>query len=324
MPETTAGGDARQSPGIGPGSEPFQNHFEVPVAGGALIVARAGPPPERAGPVVLALHGMTGSHMVYRTVARELCRTTRGVCVIAPDLRGRGASAHLSEPCGMAAHVADLLAVLDHVGAERAIVVGHSMGCNIAARFCAEHPDRTAGVVLLDGGLPPRTDKMTEEAEEDDDSEPHELLARFHMTFPTVEAYMGYWRSHPALAKGWDDDIDAFLRCDFVEDEQGVRCISNERVVLTDAAELVFDGVTWTALTRVQAPVRLMRAERGMYDDDPLIPLPDLDAFLDANPSVSAELVPDVNHFTLVIGRGHGPGRVAATIAELAVGAARE
>jgi lipase len=55
-----------------------------------------------------------------------------------------------------------------------------------------------------------------------------------------------------------------------------------------------------------------------MYDDEPLIPLDELDEFLQDHPHVSAELVDDVNHFTLIIGAGDGPRRVAATLAAVA------
>jgi pimeloyl-ACP methyl ester carboxylesterase len=286
------------------------------VAGGALLVARAGPPPEAGRPVVLALHGMTGSHMVYRTVARELCRSAAPPCLLAPDLRGRGRSAHLPEPYGIAAHVADLLAVLDDAGVDRAILVGHSMGCNIAARFAADHPERTAAVVLLDGGLPLLSEPHYSAGADED--EPHGLFDRFDMTFATADEYMAYWRTHPALEAAWDDDIDAFVRCDFVADGDRVRCVVNMTSALTDIKDLMLDGLTWRSVTRLQAPVRLMRAERGMYDDGPLVPLAELAEFLRDHPHVSVEMVPDVNHFTLVIGGGHGPLRVAATLAELA------
>jgi hypothetical protein len=63
-----------------------------------------------------------------------------------------------------------------------------------------------------------------------------------------------------------------------------------------------------------------LRAERGLYDDDPIIPLRLLDEFLRDNPHVSVEMVPDVNHYTMLMGGGHGPRRVAATLAELAAG----
>jgi pimeloyl-ACP methyl ester carboxylesterase len=190
------------------------------------------------------------------------------------------------------------------------------MGCNVAARFAADQPERTAAVVLLDGGLPSERDLFDEEEEEE--GEPHGLLDRFDETFATVEEYMAYWRDHPALKSAWDEDIDAFVRGDYVEDEDGVRCVGNVKAVVTDIADVVFDRRTLTALTRVRAPVRLLRAERGLFDDDPVIPVPELEAFLVEHPQVSVEMVPGVNHFTLLMGGGTGPPRVTATLAELA------
>jgi pimeloyl-ACP methyl ester carboxylesterase len=256
--------------------------------------------------------------MAYRTVARELGGDARPICLLAPDLRGRGRSACLPEPYGIAVHVADLIAVLDHAGAGRAIVVGHSMGCDIAARFAADHPERAAAVVLLDGGLPLLSETVVSDSAEE--GEPPGLLDRLESTFATVEEYVAYWRNHPALKSAWDEDIDAFVRCDFVEDDDGVRCVVQEQAVLTDIADLAFDGLTRTSVTRLRAPVRLMRAERGLFDDDPVIPLPELEEFLPHHPHVSVEMVPDVNHYTMLMGGGHGPRRVAATLTELAVG----
>jgi pimeloyl-ACP methyl ester carboxylesterase len=180
-----------------------------------------------------------------------------------------------------------------------------------------EHPERVAAVVLLDSGLPIVSAQAAADDEEDED-EPHGLLHRLETTFATVEDYVAYWRSHPALESAWDEDVDAFVRCDYVEDDDGVRCVVHETAVLTDLANLTFDGVTQTSVTRVRVPVRVMRAERGLFDDNPLIPLPELQEFLRHNPHVSAEMVPGVNHYTILMGRGHGPGRVAATLAELA------
>jgi lipase len=296
-------------------SEPFQEYFDVPVAGGALRVARAGAPSTECRSVVLALHGMTGTHMIYRTVARELSGDATRVCLLAPDLRGRGRSADLPAPYGMAAHVADLIAVLDHAGVDRAVVVGHSMGCNVAARFAADHPERVTAVVLLDGGLPLLPGNIM--SGEEPDGEVHGILDRFEMRFATVEEYLGYWRRHAGVRSAWDEDVDAYVHHDFVVAADGVRCAAKLEAVRTDVTDLMKDGVTWRSVERVRAPVRLMRAERGMFDDDPLIPRGELAEYLPDHPHVSAELVPDVNHFTLLIGGGHGPGRVAATLAEL-------
>ena len=266
--------------------------------------------------MVLVIHGMTSSHMAYRTVARELSSIAPGVCLLAPDLRGRGRSADVGEPYGIATHIADLIAVLDHVGADRAIVVGHSMGCDVAARFAADHPERAAAVVLLDGGLP----LLTETAEpNDEDGEARGLLDRLEETYATVDDYLAYWRSHPSMQGAWDDDIEAYVRTDYVAGENGVRCVVKLTPVLNDIANLTFDGVTRTSVMRVRAPVRLMRAERGVFNDDhPVIPLRELEEFVSHHPHIAVELVPDVNHYTLLMGSGHGPRRVAATLATLA------
>jgi lipase len=301
------------------GSGPFETFFDVPVAGGALSVARAGVAPAEARGVVLALHGMTGTHMAYRTVGRELCGAGSKICLLAPDLRGRGRSAGLPEPYGMAAHMNDLIAVLDHAGVGRAVVVGHSMGCNVAARLAADHPDRIAGVVLLDGGLPLLPKDVIPLDDDGEEGEPHGILDRFEARFATVDEYMAYWKAHPGLKSVWDEDIDAFARCDFVVGAEGVRPVAVLKSVRADVSDIMLDGRTWTSAVRVRAPLRLMRAERGMYDDDPLIPLDALDEFCREHPHVSVDIVPDVNHFTLLLGGGHGPVRVAATLTELAL-----
>ena len=172
--------------------------------------------------------------------------------------------------------------------------------------------------MLLDGGLPLLPDNVLSDEEEEAEGESHGILDRFEAKFASVEEYLAYWQDHPALKSAWDEDILAFVRRDFVEDEQGVRCVAKVKAVRTDVTDIMFDGLTWTSITRVRAPVRLMRAERGLYDDDPLIPLPALDEFLLDQPHISVEKLSDVNHFTMLIGGGYGPRRVAATLEELA------
>ena len=53
-------------------------------------------------------------------------------------------------PPGMREWCDDLVALLDAERAERAVIVGHCMGANIAAQFAARHPARTEGVVLIE------------------------------------------------------------------------------------------------------------------------------------------------------------------------------
>jgi pimeloyl-ACP methyl ester carboxylesterase len=293
---------------VAAGDDPFDSRFEVPVAGGTLHVASAGAPADTAGCVVLAVHGVTASLMTWRTIAREL---DERICLLAPDLRGRGLSSTLPSPYGMAAHVADLIAVLDHVGARSALLVGHSMGAWVVARLAAEHPERAAGLVLLDAGLP---FSRPDHPEAVLDSAVANAVLRLSITFPSADEYVQGWRAHPAFSHAWDDDIEAYARYDLVEDGRVARCAASAAAVRTDSTEMVFDDASRTALDRVHAPMKLLRAERGLFDDDPLIPADALQTFAAAHPFVRVENVADVNHYTLVMGHSPGPHRVVAAI----------
>jgi hypothetical protein len=79
---------------------------------------------------------------------------------------------------------------------------------------------------------------------------------------------------------------------------------------------MLFDDATRTALDRVRAPIYIVRAARGLRDeeDSPAIADAALDAFAAERPDVSVERVQDVNHYTVMLGAGHGPGLVADVI----------
>jgi pimeloyl-ACP methyl ester carboxylesterase len=72
-----------------------------------------------------------------------------GVRLIVPDLRGAGGSGKPEGGYTLERHAKDVLAVADHERAESFVVVGHSMGGQIAQWIAAAHPARVSGVVLL-------------------------------------------------------------------------------------------------------------------------------------------------------------------------------
>jgi pimeloyl-ACP methyl ester carboxylesterase len=270
----------------------------------------AGAPLEEASGVVVAVHGITSSHMAFRGTARKLSAVP-GLCLLAPDLRGRGHS-DLPGPYGFAAHMTDLLAVLDDAGAEQVVLAGHSMGGYVVARFAADHPDRVSALVLVDGGLvipvPPEYD-------------PEELLettikqatARLEMPFESMEEYVGLWREHPALLHHWNDDIDAYARYDLTGEPGHFWCPVSSEAVAADCRDLMHDEATLNALDRVQAPMHLVRAERGLFDDDPVLADAIVDEFVAVHPDATVEMVAGANHYTLIFA-DPGPQRIAAAI----------
>ncbi|MBN2078700.1 MAG: alpha/beta hydrolase [Spirochaetes bacterium] len=72
--------------------------------------------------------------------------------VIAPDLLGHGISDKPLDPAvsyGTDAQAERIIALMDSLGIERAYVVGHSMGGEIAAKVALAAPDRVRGLVLI-------------------------------------------------------------------------------------------------------------------------------------------------------------------------------
>jgi lipase len=293
-------------------SEPFGVDYAVDVAGGELRVARAGPPPSEAGAVVLAIHGVASSHVIWRSVARELTRAG-DVCVLAPDLRGRGRSVELPGPFGMAAHAADLLAVLDDAEVERAVIAGHSLGAYVAAGFASRHPDRAAAVVLLDGGLaiPAYPEEIAGELIE---AMVDSALAHSREPFGSVAERIAQWRRHPALADAWDEDTEAYARYDVAETAGELHAAVSEHAIRGDVSDLVHDEGSRSAIDRVRAPLVLMRARQGFDGALPTLPQPLIDAFVAGHPHARLEDVRGANHYTLVLGTGPGPRAVAAVL----------
>ena len=282
---------------------------DVPVNGGTLATFGLGNAPDGADPV-LAVHGITGNSRAWLTVARAL---EGRAALLAPDLRGRAASNHLPPPYGMEAYARDLLAVLDHFGLERAVLVGHSLGAYAVARFAADHPDRVSTAVLVDGGLTaPLPDGVDPQAVAAAVLGP--ALARLQERFPTREAYYDWWRAHPAFthADVSDQDLVAYADHDLAGEPPELRSSVGEQVVRADAAELLEIGKPARAL---EVPAALLCAERGMVDDpNPIQPPALADAWADAAPDLRrTERVPGVNHYTLVMGAA-GAGAVANAI----------
>jgi pimeloyl-ACP methyl ester carboxylesterase len=109
---------------------------------------------EGEGPAVVLLHGFPDSSYVWRHQVPALAGA--GFRVIAPDLRGFGAS---EKPADVEAYrlrhgLADVLAVLDALEVERAHVVGHDWGAGLAWTAAAFAPDRVERLVVMSVGHP--------------------------------------------------------------------------------------------------------------------------------------------------------------------------
>ena len=121
---------------------------KISVNGTTLHIQQAG-----TGPDVVLIHGVTGDLSIWLLckAMQELAKSHR---VTAFDLRGHGYSEVTPEGYTSADHAADVLALMDHIGAKTAKLVGHSFGAVVAAHAAVIAPDRIEAVVLSDPYFP--------------------------------------------------------------------------------------------------------------------------------------------------------------------------
>jgi pimeloyl-ACP methyl ester carboxylesterase len=103
------------------------------------------------GPVVLFTHGYQASRRMWEPQVAALAPRYR---VVTWDLRGHGESGIPDDPSRYSHDLmlGDMLALLEHVGADKAVLVGHSLGGFGSLRFYLDHPEMVRGLVLFGSG----------------------------------------------------------------------------------------------------------------------------------------------------------------------------
>jgi pimeloyl-ACP methyl ester carboxylesterase len=98
-------------------------------------------------PPVLLLHGLTDNGACWTRLAREL---EADYDLVMPDARGHGRSSVPDAGYSPEDRAADAVALIDTLGLERPVVLGHSMGGLTAALVAADAPGRVRGAILED------------------------------------------------------------------------------------------------------------------------------------------------------------------------------
>lgn len=119
--------------------------------GVTLHYAHQGP---ATGPALVLLHGLSDSWFSFSRILPLLPPELR---VVAPDHRGHGDSDRPAAGYGMTEIADDTLGLMDALGIEKAVVVGHSMGSFVARRLLQRAPFRVARLVLTGAGATART-----------------------------------------------------------------------------------------------------------------------------------------------------------------------
>ena len=102
-------------------------------------------------PPLLLTHGYGATSAMFR---QNLAAAAARNQAVTWDIRGHGSSDYPADASrySAAAALADMAAILAALGVDRAVLGGHSLGGYLSLDFALSHPDRVAGLVLIDTG----------------------------------------------------------------------------------------------------------------------------------------------------------------------------
>lgn len=246
---------------------------------------------EGKGRDILCIHGLTANCRCWDGLAAVLAPRHR---VLAFDLRGRGLSDKPSSGYSVETHCRDVKAILDGLGLNQAVLIGHSLGAFIALAFAAQNPERVSQMILMDGGgklSPQQTGKILAMIKPS--------LDRLGQVFPSFESYLETMKKIPFL-QPWSPVLETYFRHEVEEVEEGVRPriqaghIQEEVVNLSrmDAAQFY---------PKVQCPVLILRATEGILaKDDILLPGDVAQRMIREMPGATSFDVEGANHYSIL------------------------
>jgi pimeloyl-ACP methyl ester carboxylesterase len=254
--------------------------------------------PGQGAPVV-AIHGLTASHVNFIGIAERLGGRRP---LLAFDLRGRGQSDKPATGYGMQQHARDIAGAMRSLGLGSSVVLGHSMGAYIGTALAAEFPEFVAGLVMLDGGYlldpPPGFD-------------PDQLLdtllkpqiERLRSTYESRDKYLEFWRALPAIPPAdWGPWVEAYLEYDLGGEPPSLHAKVAEPAVREDFRSMAQKQEVKQRLLAVGCPVMVIRAQDGVAPGQPpIIPKQVMNEIRECIPSVEEHLIPGTTHYTIAL-----------------------
>jgi len=216
---------------------------------------------EGAGKPILCIHGITANCRCWDTLAQSL---TPEYHVMAMDLRGRGLSDKPSKGYALEYHLQDINCLLDDLGLDRAVIMGHSLGAFIGLAFAAEHSERVERLILVDGG-----GDLSKEQMEKVFVGIKPALDRLGLVFPSAEAYLDKMKSAPYI-QSWSAVTETYYRYEIEVVEGGVQTNIDPAHIQEEAANIrKVDCAPY--YPRIKCEVLILRAPNGLLSQDDIL-----------------------------------------------------
>ncbi len=219
-----------------------------------------GPP---ATPILL-IHGLTRTAWTWLPVARRLAPTHP---VVAPDLRGHGASDAPLQGYDLESLALDVLTVVagegwgEAVGGPSVVVAGHGLGAMVAVEMARLQPASVAAIALVDGGWEEMVEatRMLPDQLVEAMAEPPEVMA-------SMETYLADRRDFDPAS--WDADQETAARAQVVEKHAGHVGLVTKGSVIRRCVAAMYGYRPLEALAEVRCPVTVLVAASATADDE--------------------------------------------------------
>lgn len=214
-------------------------------------------------PVVL-VHGLTRTAWSWLPVAR--CVAPR-YPVVAPDLRGHGASDAPLSGYDLGSLALDVLTVMagrgwgESVAGPPAVVAGHGLGAMVAVQMARLQPASVAGLALVDGGWESMLEatRMLPMQLVEAMAEPPEVLASMDAWLADRQAFD---------ADSWDADQEVAARAQVIETHAGRVGLVTKGSVIRRVVEAMYAYEPQASLAEVRCPVGVLVADAPTADDE--------------------------------------------------------
>ena len=246
---------------------------------------------EGTGKSILCIHGITANCRCWEVLASVLSPKH---AVLAMDLRGRGGSDKPESGYSLEHHIKDIRSLLDDLGLEEVVLMGHSLGAFISLAFCAKHPERVNRIVLVDGGgalSKEQLDKVFQGIKP--------ALDRLGKVFSSPDAYLEIMKQAPYI-QPWSPAIETYYRYELEKADGGVRVNIRPEHIQEEAQNMrtVAIGSFYPLIT---CKTLILRATNGLLSqDDLLLPEPVVARMLEEIPKGRRIDVAGTNHYGIM------------------------
>ena len=233
-------------------------------------------------PLVLLHGGMLTIDLNFATLIPTLAQTHT---VIGVELQGHGRTANIDREITYPHLASDVVALLDHLGIDKAAVLGHSMGGGVALELAVSHPDRVSAIVPMsasiskDGMHPDLSDPSTFETSPimPTAQDFADFKAAYERLSPHPEQFDAFLMSLSGMDQdfaGWTDEQLAAITCPvlIVQGDTDFTLVSHAAVML--------EKIPGSALAVLPATTHMQVTRRDT------ILLPILDRFFADHPGV--------------------------------------